>query len=141
MGYNLITRYPGADFICIDGPEARLALSDRLSSNGDIIRHLAERIPACPHIIITTGKHGCLTFSRTADTVHTIPAVAHRIIDTVGAGDAFLAVTSPLVAAGLPLNLVGFVGNVVGAMKVEIVGHRKSIEKASLIKAVTGLLK
>ena len=26
LGYNLITRYPRADYICIDGPEARLAL-------------------------------------------------------------------------------------------------------------------
>jgi sugar/nucleoside kinase (ribokinase family) len=73
--------------------------------------------------------------------VHTVPAVARRVIDTVGAGDAFLAVTSPLVAAGAPMNLVAFVGNVVGALKVEIVGHRQSVEKAALIKAVTGLLK
>jgi hypothetical protein len=39
------------------------------------------------------------------------------------------------------MNLVAFVGNVVGALKVEIVGHRQSVEKAALIKAVTGLLK
>jgi hypothetical protein len=39
------------------------------------------------------------------------------------------------------MNLVGFVGNVVGALKVEIVGHRNSVEKAALIKGVIGLLK
>src|SRR6202035_3337958 len=26
MGYNLITRYPKADYVCIDAPEARLAV-------------------------------------------------------------------------------------------------------------------
>ena len=36
---------------------------------------------------------------------------------------------------------VAFIGNVAGALKVNIVGHRQSIEKASLIKAVTALLK
>jgi sugar/nucleoside kinase (ribokinase family) len=73
--------------------------------------------------------------------VHTIPAFAKNVVDTVGAGDAFLAVTAPLVAAGAPMSRVGFIGNVVGALKVEIVGHRRSIEKASLIKGITGLLK
>jgi sugar/nucleoside kinase (ribokinase family) len=140
LGYNLITRYPRADYICIDAPEARLALSDRISSAGDVVHHLAERLRACPRIIVTQGKHGCITYER-GGPAHTIPAVAQRVVDTVGAGDAFLAITSPLVAAGAPMNLVGFVGNVVGALKIEIVGHRKSVDKAALVKSITGLLK
>ena len=72
---------------------------------------------------------------------HTIPAFAKNVVDTVGAGDAFLAVTAPLVAAGGAIHHVGFIGNVVGALKVEIVGHRRSIDKAALIKGITGLLK
>ena len=141
MGYNLITRYPRADYICIDAPEARLALSDRMSSAGDIVFHLADRMQVCSKLIVTQGKHGCVTYERDEGTIHTIPAVARNIVDTVGAGDAFLAITSPMVAAGAPMNLVGFIGNVVGALKVEIVGHRRSVDKASLIKGVTGLLK
>jgi sugar/nucleoside kinase (ribokinase family) len=95
----------------------------------------------CSKLIVTQGRHGCITFERDQLAVHTIPAVAHKIVDTVGAGDAFLAVTSPLVAAGTPMNLVGFIGNVVGALKVEIVGHRQSVDKVGLIKGITGLLK
>lgn len=140
LGYNLITKYPRADYICIDAPEARLAVSDRMSSVGDIARRLSENQIDCSKIIITQGKHGCVTFERDG-IVHTIPAFAKNVVDTVGAGDAFLAVTAPLVAAGAPMSSVGFIGNVVGALKVEIVGHRRSIEKASLIKGITGLLK
>jgi rfaE bifunctional protein nucleotidyltransferase chain/domain len=141
MGYNLITRYPRADYICIDGPEARLALSDRISSSGDMVYHLAARMKACPKLIVTKGRHGCITYERDQEAVHTIPAVARKIVDTIGAGDAFLAVTSPLVAAGTPMNLVGFIGNVVGALQVAIVGNRHSVDKTALIKGVTGLLK
>jgi sugar/nucleoside kinase (ribokinase family) len=101
---------------------------------------LAESYLDCAKIIITQGKHGCVTFE-SGGIVHTIPAFAKNVVDTVGAGDAFLSVTAPLVAAGAPMSLVGFIGNVVGALKVEIVGHRRSIEKASLIKGITGLLK
>jgi rfaE bifunctional protein nucleotidyltransferase chain/domain len=140
LGYNLITRYPRADYICIDGPEARLAVSDRVSNVGDIARRLAEEYIDCSKIIITQGKHGCATFE-SGGIVHTIPALAKNIVDTLGAGDAFLAVTAPLVAAGAPISQVGFIGNVVGALKVEIVGHRRSIDKASLIKGITALLK
>jgi hypothetical protein len=139
MGFNLITKYPKADFVCIDAPEARLAVSDRISSVGDIAHRIVGQID-CPRIIITHGKHGCLTHER-GQTVHSIPAVARRVIDTVGAGDAFLAVTAPLVAAGGALDRIGFIGNVVGALKVEIVGHRSSIDKPSLIKGITSLLR
>jgi rfaE bifunctional protein nucleotidyltransferase chain/domain len=140
LGYNLITKYRRADYVCIDAPEARLAVSDRLSNVGDIAHQLAENHLDCSKIIVTQGKHGCVTFE-SGGIVHTIPAFAKNVVDTVGAGDAFLAVTAPLVAAGAPMSRVGFIGNVVGALKVEIVGHRRSIEKASLIKGITGLLK
>jgi len=111
-----------------------------LSSAGDIARRLIEDQIGCSKIIVTQGKHGCVTFER-GGVVHTIPAFAKNVIDTVGAGDAFLAVTAPLVAAGAAMHQVGFIGNVVGALKVEIVGHRRSIEKPALVKAITGLLK
>ncbi|MGA9354971.1 MAG: PfkB family carbohydrate kinase, partial [Terriglobales bacterium] len=140
LGYNLITKYPLADYVCVDAPEARLAVSDRLSNVGDIARRLAESSLDCAKIIVTQGKHGCVTFER-GGIVHTIPAFAKNVVDTVGAGDAFFAVTAPLVAAGAQMSRVGFIGNVVGALKVEIVGHRQSIEKAALIKGVTALLK
>ena len=70
-----------------------------------------------------------------------IPAFTRTVVDTIGAGDAFLAVTSPLVAAGTPLDMAGFIGNAVGALKVGIVGHRSSVEKPQLVKYITSLLK
>ena len=140
MGYNLVTRYPRADYICIDAPEARLAIGDRESPIGEVAHKIVEEHVTCPNIIITHGKNGCVTHRRGGDT-HAIPAFARNVVDTVGAGDAFLSVTSPLVAAGGRIDRVGFIGNVVGALKVEIVGHRKPVEKSALVKAVTALLK
>jgi sugar/nucleoside kinase (ribokinase family) len=139
LGFNLITKYPHSDYVCIDAPEARLATGDRTSPLGEIARRI-EALTGCPKMIITQGKHGCVTYER-GGIVHTIPAFAKNVVDTVGAGDAFLSVTSPLVAAGGAMHQVGFIGNVVGALKVEIVGHRRFIEKPDLVKAITGLLK
>lgn len=140
MGYNLITKYAEANYICIDAPEARLAAGDRVSPLGEVAHSLIDSRIDCDKLIVTQGKHGCVTYER-GGVVHTIPAFAKNVLDTVGAGDAFLSVTSPLVAAGAPMHKVGFIGNVVGALMVEIIGNREAIDKPSLIKAITGLLK
>lgn len=140
MGYNLVNKYTRADYVCIDAPEARLAVTDKFSPIEEII---SKRLPQeinCSKFIITHGKHGCITHERN-DVVHTIPAVTKSVVDTVGAGDAFLAVTAPLVASGAPLNKIGFIGNIVGALKVAIIGHQKSVEKVAVLKSLTALLK
>lgn len=140
MGYNLITKYPRADFVCIDMPEARLALSDKLSPVEDVIGKLLPEKVDCSKFIITHGKHGCFAYER-GDVVHSIPAITKSVIDTVGAGDAFLSIAAPLLATGCPINTAGFVGNIVGALKVMIVGHQKSVEKVDVIKSINALLK
>jgi len=139
-GYNLITRYPRADYICIDGPEARLAVADKYA---DVARIISELLPArvsCPRSIITNGRHGCVTRGPDESLTH-IPAFTKTVVDTVGAGDALFAVTAPLVAAGVPMALAGFIGNTAGALKVGIVGHRHSVEKAAVLKYLHTLLK
>ena len=73
--------------------------------------------------------------------VHTIPAMSKSVVDTVGAGDAFFAVTAPLASVGAPLNQVGFIGNIAGALKVNIVGHQRSVEKVDVLKSITALVK
>lgn len=140
LGFNLITKYPKADYISIDGPEARLATHDKFSELAEVAGKMLPARVDCPKIIVTQGKHGCLAFDRGAG-LSRVPALTSTIVDTVGAGDAFFAVTAPAVAIGVPMELVGFLGNAAGAMKVGIVGHRSSVEKAPLIKFITALLK
>ncbi len=81
-----------------------------------------------------------MTYEAGAGTRH-IPVFTKTIVDTVGAGDAFLAVTAPLVAAGGEIESIGFIGNAAGALKVGIVGHRASVEKVPLVKFITTLMK
>ena len=139
-GYNLITKYRRADYICIDAPEARLAVGDRFS---DLQTIASQSLPAsidCQKIILTHGRHGCTTFEAGLGSMM-IPALTQRVVDTMGAGDAFFAVTALLAKAGGRLADLGFIGNLVGALKVGTVGHRESINKVSVIKAMTGALK
>lgn len=140
LGYNLITKYRKADFVCIDGPEAQLAARDKFSPIETIAAKALPSLVDCERFIITHGREGCVTYDR-ATGITVIPAFTKTVVDTVGAGDAFLAVTAPLTATGGALDDVGFVGNAAGAIKVGIVGHRGSIEKVPLIRYIATLLK
>lgn len=140
IGFNMITKYPKADYIAIDANEARLAAHDKVSDMSEVVSEMLPRRIDCPNIIVTQGKHGCLVYQRDQG-LQRIPALTSTIVDTVGAGDAFFAVTAPAVALGVPMKLVGFLGNAAGAIKVGIVGHRTSVEKAPLVKFLTALLK
>jgi sugar/nucleoside kinase (ribokinase family) len=140
MGFNLITRYPRADFVCVDALEARLASKDRTSELTHIINQCLPAMIQCDRFLITNGGHGSLSYQR-GDVVRSVPAFSSKVVDTMGAGDAVLAVASPLVAVDAPLDLVGFISNVVGAQKVEIIGHRRSIDRVAVIKALNALLK
>lgn len=140
FGYNLVSKYRKADYVCVDGPEARLSSGDKFSPMEVVIAEKVSRMIESPNIIVTQGQHGCTAYAQDEPPCQ-IPAFADKVVDTVGAGDAFLAITAPLVAVGGAMRHVAFVGNVAGALKVNIVGHRHSIDKVSLIKAVTSLLK
>jgi rfaE bifunctional protein nucleotidyltransferase chain/domain len=139
-GFNLVTKYPRADYVCIDAPEAQLAVADRFADMAVVAGTLLPARVDSDRIIVTHGRYGCVAWEKDAGTTR-IPAITNRVVDTMGAGDAFLAVTGPLAATGAAIADVALIGNVVGALKVGIVGHRSSIDKVGVVKALTALLK
>ena len=63
------------------------------------------------------------------------------VVDTIGAGDAFFAFSAPCFAHGMPLDLVSFIGNAVGALAVQIMGNKKPVEKYELFQFIQSILK
>lgn len=138
-GYNLITKYPRADYVCIDEPEVRLATHDRVSSVEDLIRRIAKDLGA-RRVAITRGHHGSTTFGD-PEGFFEVPVLSREVVDRIGAGDAYLSVTAPCAAAGYPMDVVGFIGNAVGALAVRIIGNRTAVEPVPLFKFIAALLK
>lgn len=139
MGFNLITKFNRADYICIDEPELRLACHDRFSSVGTLVLRISQQL-RCDRIIITRGHRGSLVYSK-KDGFIQVPVFSKEVVDRIGAGDAYFSVTSPCVYKGVPMEIAGFIGNAAGAMKVLIVGNRSSVEPIPLFKYITTLLK
>jgi rfaE bifunctional protein nucleotidyltransferase chain/domain len=138
-GFNLVTKYRSANFVCIDEPEARLAVADRYSPIEMVVEKLRNRMH-CPNFIITHGRFGSIVAADGREIEH-IPALTERIVDTIGAGDAFFSLSAPLIGSGCDPFLAGFIGNAVGAIKIGIVGHSHQITRSEVVKYLTSLLK
>jgi bifunctional ADP-heptose synthase (sugar kinase/adenylyltransferase) len=133
-GFNLITKYPRADYIVIDEPEARLAAADRDSPIEAVMRKLAEG--RCERFVVTHGKHGAYGLDH-GRFLHA-PALSRNVVDTMGAGDAFFAVTAPMARTGSMEDLL-LIGNAAGALKCTILGHRQSVTKTALVEFLMNL--
>jgi sugar/nucleoside kinase (ribokinase family) len=138
MGFNLVTKYAHADYVCIDEPEIRLAMHDRWTAVPELAVKVRGLLSARA-ISVTRGHLGAFAASETEQAE--VPVLSREVVDRVGAGDAYLAVTAPCVAAGYPMDVIGFIGNAVGALAVKIVGNRTPVEPVALFKYVTALLK
>lgn len=124
FGFNVITKYRRSDFVVLDELEARLALHDNESPLEDIILRLGY-----PKIIITMGSKGAIGYD---GSFYSEPAQTINIVDTMGAGDAVLAVSSPFAAAKFSMRDLVRIGNAAGAVKVGILGHQKHVTRAAL---------
>lgn len=138
-GFNMISKYPRADYVCLAQRELALETRNARLSPQEMIRHVAGTL-SCGRVMMTQGKYGSLFYTAPVGLSH-VPAFATSVVDRVGAGDAVLCVTGLCVAAGAPPEVVGFLGNVTGAEAVKILGNQRSIERIPLFRHVECLLK
>lgn len=138
-GFNTVAKYPHADYICVSEKEIRLEARQRYSDLRAIIEEVAARIN-CPQLLITRGKQGCLCYHREHGFFE-IPSFAGQVVDRIGAGDAVFAITAMCAARQVPSEMLGFIGNAVGAQAVGIVGNQHAINRVALLKHIDTLLK
>jgi len=138
-GLNPISKYRRADYVCLAAHEVEIETRQRDGSMREGQLEVARRID-CPRFTITLGKAGSLHYTQ-AEGFTEVPALASRVLDRVGAGDAVLAVTALLVKLGAPWDIVGFVGNAAGAQMVAELGNRVPLDRIALSKHIVALLK
>lgn len=139
MGYHTISTYPRMDFACMTDGEIRQEERDRRGPITPIVQRVADRL-RCGRMVVTRGSKGCLAYSR-GEGFFDVPAFGGKVVDRMGAGDSFLSLTAPCAALGIPMEVTAFLGNIMGAQAVATVGHRKSVDKAAVIKNIESLLK
>ena len=138
VGFNVVTKYPRAGYVCLDEQEARLAMRDRWSPAPELVIAV-RRLLKAQAVSVTQGAHGVLV-SGPDEVQRQIPALSAAVVDKMGAGDAYFAITAPCVAAGVPMEVVGLLGSAAAALAVGFVGNRSFVERASVGSFVRALL-
>ena len=139
-GYHVIHRYARADFASLNEPEVRLASHNRHDSVETVARDVSDRISA-RNFAVTRGTKGVIMLDRQKAMVHTVPALSTKVVDRIGAGDAFLSLAGICLGGGLPSEVAAFVGSAAAAIDVQIVCNREPIHPVNLSKYITTLLK
>jgi rfaE bifunctional protein nucleotidyltransferase chain/domain len=139
FGYHTLARYPRANYVSVNENEIRLEARDRRGDLQGMVTDIAGRLGGA-RIAVTQGKRGCLCYAPDEGFVQ-VPALTTQVVDRVGAGDAFLAITAPCVALDAPMEVVAFIGNAVGAQAVASVGNRRAVERIPLFRQIESLLK
>lgn len=138
-GFNVVTKYKRAHYVCLDEQEIRLATHDKYGDVRQLMKRIGKQLKA-EAVMVTRGYNGSVTYSEKDGFIET-PALTSRVIDRVGAGDALFAITSPSIYSGMDIELVSFLGNIAGALQVQVIGNSRSITFDDLHVMINRLLK
>ncbi len=138
-GFNLFHKHTSFNYLVLDERELRLGLHDRFKNKYELAKEIGEKIKT--DYSITFGAEGSAHFSASDDyELHFSPIFFNDPIDTVGAGDAYFAVTSLLKRNGTDPELIPFIGNIYAGLKTKIMGNKKPVNKIDLIRSITSIL-
>lgn len=138
-GINLINKYHRADTFTLDQRELSLAYSTHSQDYESLLARLRGHLGSSAGWL-TLGSLGALAIKKD-DSTHRAPALTLTVQDTVGAGDAFYALSSICAQADLPAEIGTFFGNIAGALAANVLGNSKAISKVDFLKFAATMLK
>ena len=139
QGYNLITKYKKADYVCIDYPEAKLAAKNKFLSPENIYKNILNKKIKTKKFAITLGKDGSIVFEK--NKLFRMPVFSNKVVDTMGAGDAYFVITSLFASCNFEIDEIALIGNTIGSMKTNIRGHSKKIDFENFLSYLSTILK
>jgi rfaE bifunctional protein nucleotidyltransferase chain/domain len=138
-GFNIIShQYRRADCFSLDEQELLLAVARRHIDHPHELENLRTRFDA-RFAWLTRGAIETIGLREGQPSCAIMP-LETRIVDTVGAGDAFFSVAALAARSDLPIALATFLGQLAGGQAVRIVGNTEPISKSALLKSGMSLL-
>jgi rfaE bifunctional protein nucleotidyltransferase chain/domain len=138
-GFNLLNRrFRRADSFSLDHMEMMLASGKKQFDHAEELALLRSALGA-RFGWITRGDIKTLGMNDRGD-ICQCPPLEARVVDTIGAGDAFYSLVSLGAARGADLAAITFLGQLAGAQAVRVVGNRESVSKKALLRSAVSLL-
>ena len=127
FGYNMITKYNCGTYYCLDLNEARMAINSKYEKVERIPLILTEKTNG-KYITVTLGEDGSISCNRSGKICYS-PALGDQIFDTMSSGDAYYALSAPVLLLSHSIQLSALVGNLAAAIKVGIPRLNDSMDK------------
>jgi rfaE bifunctional protein nucleotidyltransferase chain/domain len=137
-GTNIITKYKHANTFTLDERELGLAFNTNSKNYNQLLTKLIEQFNSSVGWL-TLGSLGALSIDKNGQSA-TCPAFTLTVQDTVGAGDAFYALSSICAKEELPKELGTLFGNIAGALAANVLGNSKPVGKVDFLKFASTIL-
>lgn len=108
-GYNLPTKYERADYYSVNRTEAELCLHEQGHTLPALVDRMAARL-GCDELSVTDGANGVMVQIRQER--FALPTLSTSVVDTIGCGDAYFALSSVAASLGLSARMVALAGSI-----------------------------
>jgi len=126
-GYNTIDKYHKSEYACINEDELRLVCKEKYTDVKILVNKLTTLIDT-DYISVTRGPYGSVVNSiRDYEEVEAFANDRRQVVDTMGAGDCYFAISSLFACIGCSSRIVGLAGNIAGAIHSNAEGNTPSI--------------
>lgn len=138
FGYNIINRqYKRADSFSLDESEIKLACGQKKPDFHIELEKLKTGF-ASKYAWLTRGAVETIGLHQKEK--NNCPPLENEVVDPVGAGDAFCAISSMAAVKEIPIDLSTYLGQMAGAQAVKIIGNTDAINKGSFLKAAQTMI-
>ena len=140
IGYHSMRKYKNVDCLIINEREIRHELRDRSKDLKILIKKLSKD-QKIKNLIVTSGKKGATLYNLKENNFLFSDALAKKIVDKIGAGDAMLGLIALCLKSGVDKSLSLLVGSLAASYSTETIANKEPITKIKMLKGIEHLLK
>ncbi len=140
IGYHTIRNYTNFNTLIINEKEIRHEMRDKISKLENLMNDLSKQ-KNIKNLIVTMGKSGSILLDKKKNKFFYSDALAHKIVDKVGAGDTMLSVIGPCLKFNVENDITLLISSIAAAQSVETMGNKNSINKIQILKNLENILK
>ena len=129
-GYNLPTKYHEADYYSLNRTEAELCLRERNLPLGELIARISRLLDA-ETLSVTDGDQGVIV--KKGGDVFCLPTISTSVVDTIGCGDAYFALSSIAAALDQPAFFMALAGSIGAAGVAQRRGNESPVSEAEFM--------
>lgn len=133
IGFHTLKKYQKVDAMIINETELRHEMRNKSKKIIDLAKELILR-QNIKNLVVTMGSSGVFLLSKKE--YFYCPAFGKKIVDKVGAGDSMLSILSLCLKSKIPKDLSIFLGSLVAALSIEIIGNKQSVKFDDLLRTI-----